>query len=446
MKKFTLLLLLLAFVYSCQKSENPAPEENEDNIPPAPAEIVISDNYLPLTQQNSTCTAYDTLSGAVEMYISDTTLVPKMGNVIVVDLDTLGAIRRIISVENLSSGSYRFTTEHATMGDIFEKGHFAISTSNETSTRAGIPVYTPDRIIYIGDGEQNYTKGQITKRLLEAEVPLGEKRVWEKDDDNYISFTDESNISSSLDLVMEFNFDNIQQIAHNYKHNLIEFKAYLEGNVKTAAGLSLEINGKYEEEIERELKKNILKPVAYWTTVQVGLIPVPVFVTCTTDLLSDASLTVEGNFGASVGASYSLNGKSGFQYQQSTNKVTSFNEVTESVETFPPTITAEISIENKASVFPRVSVFLYGLIGPIIEMKPYFAQNAKGSVEVKLTDKKDKVGAALTYSASIGMDICGKLHLDPFGDEEEDKDIEVMDLQLFEKEIYRSPHKIEKKR
>lgn len=445
MKKFTLLLLLLAFVYSCQKSENPAPEENEDNIPPAPAEIVISDNYLPLTQQNSTCTAYDTLSGAVEMYISDTTLVPKMGNVIVVDLDTLGAIRRITSVENLSSGSYRFTTEHATMGDIFEKGHFAISTSNETSTKAGIPVYTPDRIIYIGDGEQNYTKGQITKRLLEAEVPLGEKRVWEKDDDNYISFTDESNISSSLDLVMEFNFDNIQQIAHNYKHNLIEFKAYLEGNVKTAAGLSLEINGKYEEEIERELKKNIIKPVAYWTTVQVGLIPVPVFVTCTTDLLSDASLTVEGNFGASVGASYLLNGKSGFQYQQSTNKVTSFNEVTESVETFPPTITAEISIENKASVFPRVSVFLYGLIGPIIEMKPYFAQNAKGSVEVKLTDKKDKVGAALTYSASVGMDICGKLHLDPFGDEEEDKDIEVMDLQLFEKEIYRSPHKIEKK-
>ena len=148
MKKFTLLLLLLAFVYSCQKSENPAPEENEDNIPPAPAEIVISDNYLPLTQQNSTCTAYDTLSGAVEMYISDTTLVPKMGNVIVVDLDTLGAIRRITSVENLSSGSYRFTTEHATMGDIFEKGIFALSTSNEPSTRAGIPVFKPVEMIY----------------------------------------------------------------------------------------------------------------------------------------------------------------------------------------------------------------------------------------------------------------------------------------------------------
>ena len=445
MKKFTLLLLLLAFVYSCQKSENPAPEENEDNIPPAPAEIVISDNYLPLTQQNSTCTAYDTLSGAVEMYISDTTLVPKMGNVIVVDLDTLGAIRRITSVENLSSGSYRFTTEHATMGDIFEKGIFALSTSNEPSTRAGIPVFKPVEMIYREkDGTIIKTKGEITKRLLtrEVDLSLNFSRFFHNEEDQEgcpVSLGTGSSIFSSLDLTMQFNFDKKSDLISKYSNNLVEFKAWLEGNVDVGINVNISAENGYEWSKEVILEKNFYNPPA----IKYIVLGVPIWVKCRADLYGELTASIGGKCKASIGAKCNLNGKAGFEYIQNSKSIKNFNEFSVSAEPVAPSLSGELSLQNSLCVYPKVNVFLYSLIGPVLDVKPYLSHGFTYGSEVNLVDKKDKTAPTLSYCAEAGINIAAKLHLNPF-DKNGTKDIAALDIN-FKKEIYRSPHKIEKK-
>ncbi|MBQ8502527.1 MAG: hypothetical protein IJ494_09625 [Bacteroides sp.] len=444
MKKTLFLLLVLLCACSKDNTLVPPGEDDDNNGNDTPTEITLSDEYLPLTDENATFSNYDEKNGSVEITISDPTLVPQVGQVFVVTGEAMGAIRRITAV-NTKTQPYKVQTEQAVMGDIFKSGTFTLSTStltNDAVTRSGRNVYHPTRIVYM-EGDSIQTRGTITKRLLEEELELVElPPLWTSIDGKSSLAFNAGTIETSLDIELDFNFDNVKQLVNNYKSNLIEMSASLVGEVNASLGLTFTSSGGFEEESKEVVtQKDFIRPVGAWFSV--GPPPgVPVYVSCRTDLLGDCELKVEGEFTATVGAEYNLRTEAGFRYSQATNSLSHFSETEESIEAVPPTLTAELSIETKASAYPRVYVYLYGLVGPVIDIKPFLKQEGKGSLEMNLGE--NKIGASLTYGASIGMDLKSTLHLNPFIRSNE-KDIEGYEDELFCWEFYRSPHKVKKK-
>ena len=444
-KKLTLVLLFIMFVFSCQKSEiQTDPNENTTEEPADPQDIIISKDYLPLTEHNSTCTSYDLSTGVAEFHINDKNLVPQTGNVIVVHRDTIGVIRRIKSVDSLKAGNFRFVTEQASMSDIFEKANFILSTSENPSTRAGVPVFKPVKIYYLGN-DSITTKGEITQRLISSEINLSSSETLSYseifDNDNYtISLNPGSRFATNLDLTMEFNFDNSNDMISKISNNLLNLKTYLEGDVNFDIDLSFSASKSFDiKEFEQKIKPNILKP----RLIKFLVNGVPVFITCSTDLFGECTVGAEGKSEVNIGAKCNLHGVSGLSYDQASNSISNFKNWNFTAEPILPSLSVEASSQLGLSIFPRCKVYLYSLIGPVIDLKPFFSSTLSVNQEVKLKDKNNKFAPVISLVGELGIELGSSLHLKPF-DLSNDNDLKCFALS-YTNEIYRSPHKIDKK-
>jgi hypothetical protein len=399
--------------------------------------IVVSANYIPIDWDSTSIVDYNQSTGNVQLQFTENPPSIKNGSTFVLVVnDTTSSIRKVLN-SSLNGSIYELQTEEGAMSDIFTSGSFTLSTGDATSEKA-ISFY-PAKIGYSNGMVRAVPRGEISNKLLEVSIPLTQIKLWESPNTTS-KFTYESgSLGISLNLLMEFNFNNKDELIEKVTGNLLELKVSMVGSLDVEYGISYTIDSKIEiGETEILKKKNIITPKFLWFNVQ----GVPVLIMVKSDLLADFQLSAEGKLNAKVGAHYNLTTKSGFEYNQKTNQITNFSENTKSIDVIPPTISGEATVNFKPSLYPRFYVYFYGLVGPTIDIKPYIDFTAKAKYLQSFLVNQTQF-ASMEFVTSIGLNLQSRLHYKPFNFKNND-DILMLDKDLINMEIFRSPHKIVK--
>ena len=361
---------------------------------------------------------------------------------------------RLVNTANHPEGSKTVTlgTREGKMGNIFKGQKFTLATdpnySNNTNNaramlrKGGLdteaPVYYPESIELYADGKpiaEVYNSARAATRdaaQLTSEVTK-EFNIFEYSKDNSgeeigggLSW-ETCKFDVGLKGVFQFDFGDIAWEKVRFG-DLIDMKAYLEGNFNTELILKYALSAGVEWEAEKVLKEDIF---SYRVKFMVG--PVPVWINISSDLMAGAEAKAEGTISLTGGVKASANLKAGLQWNKAVG-VTPIYEFEKNWELVEPEIKAEAHAEAKAYTWPRIKIGIYDVLCPTIDPKPYIRAYADARAE-----KIPYFGwdAGLT----AGVDLNLGLSLDLFFWEKEIGEIEP--INLVNVDLFKAPQRID---
>ena len=214
--------------------------------------------------------------------------------------------------------------------------------------------------------------------------------------------------------VFQFDFGDIpwEQVRFG---DLIDMKAYLEGDFNTELILKYALSAGIEWSAEKVLKEDIF---SYRVKFMVGL--VPVWINISSDLMAGAEASANGEISITGGVKASANLKAGMQWSKATG-VTPIYEFEKNWELVEPEVKAEAHAEAKAYTWPRIKIGIYDVICPTIDPKPYIRAYADARAE-------EIPYFGWDAGVTAGVDLTLGLSLDLFFFEKEIADIEPINL------------------
>lgn len=377
--------------------------------------------------------------------------VPEMGQYDAFLLPTDNSyIIRIVNNATYVDGSKTVTlaTREGKMGNLFKNKNFTLCSDPNYSEdptaapalarRAGIEdagtIYYPETIELCADGKPFAVVYDRSKAVDSRRAQLTKEfNIFEYSKDNSgeeigggLSW--ESCIFDvGLKGVFQFDFGDKawEQVRFG---DLIDMKAYLEGEFNTELILKYALSAGIEWSAEKVLKEDIF---SYRVKFMVG--PVPVWINISSDLMAGAEASANGEISITGGVKASASLKAGMQWSKAAG-VTPIYEFEKNWELVEPEITAEAHAEAKAYTWPRIKIGIYDVLCPTIDPKPYIRAYADARAETIPYFGWD---AGLT----AGVDLTLGLSLDLFFWEKEIADIEP--INLIDVDLVKAPQRID---
>jgi hypothetical protein len=377
--------------------------------------------------------------------------VPEMGQYDAFLLPTDNSyIIRIVNNATYVDGSKTVTlaTREGKMGNLFKNKNFTLCSDPNYSEdptaapalarRAGIEdagtIYYPETIELCADGKPfavvyDRSKADGSRRAqLSKEFNIFEYSKDNSGEEIGGGLSWESCIFDvGLKGVFQFDFGDIawEQVRFG---DLIDMKAYLEGEFNTELILKYALSAGIEWSAEKVLKEDIF---SYRVKFMVG--PVPVWINISSDLMAGAEASANGEIIITGGVKASASLKAGMQWSKATG-VTPIYEFEKNWELVEPEVKAEAHAEAKAYTWPRIKIGIYDVLCPTIDPKPYIRAYADARAE-----KIPYFGwdAGLT----AGVDLTLGLSLDLFFWEKEIADIEP--ITLVDVDLVKAPQRID---
>lgn len=432
-KKRNFLILLFSIVlYSCSSKE----EFNEKTGNDLKNEIKISDNFIAIQENKIKYIEFDVNREELIIDFLDNKTELSLNNVISFNFNGITYIRKIREITSISP--LIIHTTHADLCDIFINGEFSLSSEISLDKSKGNKknIFYPEKIIYEnGDTlSVNSSRVEISKRLIDKNYNIS--ILNEKYKFDFFKIEDGS-IYTNLDFILEFNFNTKDEGKEIIRGQLLDMTASLVGTMGFNCNSRFSIDKSIEYNDEEKIDiKNFIQPIKL--LFNVGGVSIPVNVRA--DLLHDLNLSAKGSISCSFGASYEMQNKVGVNYNQINNKFTPYLDKGEKMEIYPPVININGDLSSKYSLYPRFYFYIFDIVGPIIDTKPYINAEA-GFSSIVL---KDFSKQALNFRASVGLEMNSKIAMHLFSFEH---DIyEMPDVELFNKGLYNSPHKIDIKK
>jgi len=432
-----LAVMFLAFAVSCEDEKN-KPGDDPDTPSPEELQEIISPQYVSVDWNTADVLMCDTLNGKYVMTKTAETSQIAPGSVVVLDMDTTGIIICVTEVVD-NTNEVNVKAERGTIADIFANIDFTLSTSTEAESRSK-NVFYPEKIICRDSTGQLLSRTSFSKPIWE----------WGENFDGTTLFQNsavhlyfrEANMSASVDLNMYFNFGQrtvigtINEAWNKYRAQMLEVEATLDGDWNANFILQADVSGSYTYDKGEDLVKHNLLPPKSIKFVVYG---VPVWIDLSADLYRHVKLTCEGEASAYTGVRNNITGKFGFNWQQQSgmSKVSGLGCDTEVIY---PTITGKGRVDAKAWLYPRLRMTLYGLVGPSFDIKPYVGTEARGGF------KQTMLGSSSDYFAWSLRNYCGvdiNAGLSLMFMNYETKRYALGDINVIEKDLYKSPHSIE---
>lgn len=432
-----LAVMFMAFVISCEDEKN-KPGDDPDTPSPEELQEMISPMYVPVDWTTADVLMCDTLNGKYVMTKTAETSQIAPGSVVVLDMDTTGIVIRVTEVVD-NTNEVNVKAERGTIADIFANIDFTLSTSTEAESRSK-NVFYPEKIICRDSTGRLLSRTSFTKPIWE----------WGKNFDGTTLFQNsavhlyfrEANMSASVGLNMYFNFgqrtviETAHEVWDKYRAQMLEVEATLDGDWNANFILQADVSGSYTFDKGEDLVKHNLLPRKSIKFVVYG---VPVWIDLSADLYRHVKLTCEGEASAYAGVRNNITGKFGFNWQQQSgmSKVSGLGCDTEIIY---PTITGKGRVDAKAWLYPRLRMTLYGLVGPSFDIKPYVGTEACGGF------KQTMLGSSSDYFAWSLRNYCGvdiNAGLSLMFMNYETKRYALGDINVIEKDLYKSPHSIE---
>lgn len=324
----------------------------------------LTKEYVPLTSRNAVFSDFNPSSGALRVKLLDPGISIKTGSVFVYTEDSFASIRRVISVTETNDG-YLLETVGGTLGDIFHKATFTLSTTSLETKADAVSRHL------------SYTK--------EDSVVL-----WE-DGGNELSV--DYDFDTSLDMELSFTFD-----ANKGKGYVSEFSAKLIGQSRFDYGIAMRGKKSVTYENETTIKEGLFKKGAWFFPYGV-----PLYISFSTDLMADYSFEMTGSYEITMGGGFDAD----FIYGMNWSRLSGLSSMLEKAKverTYKdPSFSGTLDLTSKISVFPRFKVLLYNLAGPTLDIKPYLQTEVHGSTEIDIASMKVE-DIALTFEESAGVD------------------------------------------
>lgn len=374
---------------------------------------------------------------------------PDMGkyDVFLMPMDNSYAIRLVDNATH-TPGSHTVTlnTREGKMGNLFKSKSFTLCSDPNYSEepanapalarRAGVsetgPIFYPETIELCADGKpfaEVYNRQQAMRRSQMSK----EFNIFEYNYDNSgaeigggLSW-ETCTFDVGLKGIFHFNFGDVawEQVRFG---DLIDFKAYLEGDFNTELVLKYALSAGVEWSAEKVLKEDIF---SYRVKFMVGTIPV--WINISSDLMAGAEASANGEISITGGIKASANLKVGLQWNKAIG-VTPIYEFEKNWELVEPEVKAEAHAEAKAYTWPQIKIGIYDVLCPTINPKPYIRAYADARAE-----KVPYFGwdAGLT----AGVDLTLGLSLDLFFFE---KDLgEIDPINLIDVDLVKLPQRID---
>jgi len=382
-----------------------------------------SDGYVPLNEITTNVTTFDTLTGVVKINYTGENPELLPGDIITVDLDTMGYLRKV--TQTLVNGNViSVQTEPATMNEIFVDKEIKLNTglmnpgvqlksnaSMEEISEALTDEHGyihPVAVYYHTDDGKVITKSAFTTpQNGEETVPLYDFTRDLKDDlygksgDNVHLYISEGSASLTANAVFEMDFDYKGELDADTKvrqGDLKYFTFYLEGNAGFDAKLALDLTKAYEKEDKKKLR-TIGKVTAKFV---VGV--VPVWITFKADIFGNYKVAADASAHADFGFASNHTIKIGGTYTKATDSFAPIKSFTPVNQVYPLNLTGEVKASARLEIYPRAEVKFYGFFGPYIEVVPYVEGQYNGRVHSVVTTGGTENFLAWNSGIDLGLD------------------------------------------
>ena len=432
-----LAVMFLAFAVSCEDEKN---EPGGDPDAPTQEELqeMISPMYVPVDWNTADVLLCDTLNGKYVLTKTAETSKIAPGSVVVLDMDTTGMVICVKQVVD-NTNEISVNADRGTIADIFANIDFTLSTSTEVRSRSK-NVFYPEKIVCNDGEERAQSRISFTKPIWEWSQYFDGTTLM-RSDAAHVYFR-EANMSASVDLNMYFNFgqrtvvETVNEAWHKYRAKMLEVEASLDGEWNANFVLQADVQGSYIFDKGEDLvKHNLITP----KSIKFVVYGVPVWINMGADLYRHVKLTCDGEASAYAGVRNNITGKFGFNWQQQRgmSKLSGLDSNTEIVY---PSISGKGRIDVRAWFFPRVRFTLYGILGPSFDIKPYVGTEARGGFSATAGGSPSDY-AAWSLRNFCGVDMSAGLSLMFWN--YETKRHELGNINVMEKDLYKSPHCIE---
>jgi uncharacterized protein (TIGR02145 family) len=419
----------------------------------------ISDVYANLsdTSKNKKIIGYNTTNGDIQLKYFGKESGLNSGEIITVDLDTMGYLRKVISVSE-KNGIAIVRTKQARMQDVFVNRDVKLDTKliapkialKSTSSLKEIAKALTDDNGYIHPVKIIYQdhKGQskIVDVLKEGKYTNGRNNIidfyrdlksdlYGKEGKNIHLYIDEGHISFTSDAVFTLNFTNNNAVANGSKAkigNLRSVEFYLDSHADFLIKLALDMQKEYEKKDGKELAR--IPKVKAKFIVPPG-IPVWITFKCTINswyyFKSDAALHADWGFESN----HSL--KIGGLYSRETNRFEPIKKYTPKNTIFPLNITGDVNDTARLEIYPRVDIKLYGLLGPYAEIVPYITGNYHAKLIGQYSANNSQTFLAWNSGIDLGLDFRAGIDMSLIGS------LCEASVNCFDIPLWSSPKKIE---
>ena len=386
----------------------------------------ISDVYANLSNksQNIKIVGYNTLNGDIRIKYAGTSTGLKTGEVVTVDLDTMGYLRKVTSVSE-SNGLAAVKTEQARLSDVFVNKELKLDTrlispkmalKSTSSLKEIAQALTDDKgyihpvkIIY--QDKQGQT--QIVNVLKEGRYINGRKKIidfyrdlkmdlYGKKGKNVHLYIEEGHVSLTSDAVFALNFTNNDAVANGSKAkigNLQSVEFYLDSHADFLAKLALDMQKEYEKKDAKELLK--LPKVKAEFVVPPGI---PVWITFRVSVHSWYYFKSDASVHADWGFENSQSLKIGGEYLFKTGRFQVIKEYQPANTIFPLNISGDVNDTAYLEIYPRVDMKLYGVLGPYAEIVPYITGDYHAKFQGQYSTGHSQTFLAWNSGINFGLD------------------------------------------
>ncbi|TNE77967.1 MAG: hypothetical protein EP333_00215 [Bacteroidetes bacterium] len=350
-KQLLLLSLTLLIAFSCKK-KNPEPEQPQSEEPPVPTLDVVVRPESKVIDTTNIALLSDSAqiqAGTIIYQFSGTPDVYNTGDVIVESRGE-GFIRKVLSSQVVGN-TITYDTEQAKLTDVFEQG----SGSYQSELK--------DAWVYSFNNVNVYNSPSLDVTL------------------------DAGSINLNPNIQLSFNIENGAVTYLNCEMANAPFSATVTATA-TANGAANLLD--FEKKIATIKKTGIF---------MMGF--VPVVVVYETDLIATANLNASSQTSGTISASYQSNIDAGVTYNNVSGWSGSFNNTNGQLN-YNFDASSTVTYNFTVDITPRVSVKLYGVVGPELSSKAYLNYDANIDIE---SNKDETLTTGLNFTAAVDVNV-----------------------------------------
>ena len=381
------------------------------------------DGYVELNMNSTDITAFDTLSGNVQIKFTGEKPELLPGDLITVDLDTMGYLRKVVQT-TINGNVVSAETEPAYMNEIFIDKEIKLNTGlmnpgvqlKSNASMEEISAALTDENGYIHPLEVYYhtNDGQvITKSAFttpqngNATVPLFDfsrdlrDDLYGKSGDNVHLYISEGSASLTANAVFEMDFyykGELDADTKVRKGDLRYFTFYLDGNAGFLTKIVLDLKKAFEKEDTKKLQA-IGK-----ITAKFAVGPVPVWITFKADIYGNYQVAADASAHADFGFESTHNIKVGGTYTKASDSFTPIKTYSPLNKVYPLNLEGQVNANARLEIYPRTEIKFYGFFGPYAEIVPYVEGKYNARVQSQVTANGTENFLAWNSGIDLGLD------------------------------------------
>ena len=417
MKKIVLMVVLvlgMVGMVGCKKDNDMADDVDVTE------QIVVNPDYVAIDWERANLETADDSAGTYTITFDGEEMPGiRAGSIIAIDRDTVVNYRYVVSVE-WNGNRVNLTTVEAYLTDIFYDSGFTLATSSDAKKggkgRKGKVIYAEAAYVTGEDGKYHMVRlNGVGKASTEFTHNLWQSPTFNYDGEvlyesnNMKIWMERMNMSMSIDMEMYMNFGGRTELEvvgdaiSRYRSKALRVEAAFVGRFETEQEIRCKVTGQCAWSPDYDLwKHNLFRPIPIRFIA--GGVPIVLILRC--DLFRQVEVTASGEMEFYTGVEDRAEGRVGFEWEQS-GGMTPVSSFRNNFEFTPPTVEGRGTVQAKVWAFPRVSVMLYGIVGPSVDFMPYLSARVSGGFREQMLGTSNDY-CAWSLDCNTGLDLrCG---------------------------------------